>query len=125
MERDLQHSLRSIDGLKPRNVDRVRVDFDAYLTFDKAPELPVFIRDLSSQGFQCRCSERLAIGSSVTLRIPDIGQFSATVAWQLGVQAGARFDTPLPLPTVLSIVLAVVQEEPEVPEAGSPAGDAE
>jgi hypothetical protein len=97
--------------LKPRAVDRLRIDFPALLRFDKNPELPVFIQDFSSCGFRCESSSQLAIGSRVVLRIPKLGQFSATIAWQLGALAGARFDSPLSLPTMLSIVLAVIQEQ--------------
>jgi len=101
----------SFDSLKPRTVDRLRIDFHAFLRFEKNPELAVYIHDFSTSGFRCQSSEQLAIGSRVILRIPKLGQFSATVAWQLGAQAGARFDTPLPLQTMLSIVLAVVKEQ--------------
>lgn len=95
--------------LRPRTAERIRVDFDAFVRFDRFPELPVYIEDFSSSGFRCRCTERLRIGSRVILRIPQVGQFPATIAWQIGLYAGARFDTPLPLQTVMAIVLAVME----------------
>jgi hypothetical protein len=112
----VRHNQASFDALKPRTVDRLRVDFHAFLRFEKNPELAVYIQDFSTSGFRCQSNQQLAIGSRVILRIPKLGQFSATIAWQLGTQAGARFDTPLSLTTMLSIVLAVVQEQ-------SPAND--
>ena len=107
------------DKFRPRNADRVRVDLNAFLTFDGSPEVPVYVRDLSSCGFCCRSPELLAIGTPVTLRIPDLGQFSGTIVWQLGADAGACFDSPLPLSTVLSIVLAVVKDHLDEDEPGS------
>ena len=107
----MRHNHASFDALKPRTVDRLRVDFHAFLRFEQNPELAVYIQDFSTCGFRCQSNQQLTIGSRVVLRIPKLGQFSATVAWQLGTQAGARFDTPLALPTMLSIVLAVVQEQ--------------
>ena len=101
--------------LRPRAAERVRVDLDAFLAFDNAPEVQVFVRDLSSHGFRCRCAEQLMIGSPAILHIPDVGRFPATIAWQLGMQAGVRFDAPLPLQTVLSVVLAVVKDALEAP----------
>jgi hypothetical protein len=106
----VSHYEDSLGGLRPRAVDRLRIDFDAFLRFEKNPELPVFIHDFSTSGFRCESAQQLTIGSRVVLRIPKLGQFSATIAWQLGRHAGARFDSPLSLPTMLSIVLAVVQD---------------
>jgi hypothetical protein len=114
----VQYGQIKVDELTPRAADRVRVDLNALLAFDTSPEVEVYIRNLSCCGFCCSSSERLAIGSPVTLRIPELGQFPATIMWQLGADAGARFVTPLPLSTVLSIVLAVVKEQLEKHEPG-------
>lgn len=116
----MDRSKDQIEDLKPRAAGRVCVGFDALLRFDGRPELPVFILDFSSRGFQCRCSERLRIGSQVILHVPTLGQFSATIAWQLGVNAGARFDSPLPLDTLVSILVAVVQTEPQELQPDAP-----
>lgn len=112
----MRHHQASFDPLKPRTVDRLRIDFDAFLRFEKNPEVAVYIQDFSTRGFRCQSNQKLAIGSRVILRLPRLGQFSATIAWQLGGQAGARFDTPLSMSTMLSIVLAVVKDQ-------SPAND--
>jgi len=111
----VQHTPIRTEHLRPRAAERVRVDLDALLAFEDAPEVPVFVRDLSSHGFRCRCAEQLMIGSPVILHIPGVGQFPASIAWQLGAQAGVQFDSPLPLQTVLSVVLAVVKDALEAP----------
>lgn len=108
-----------MEEFTPRAADRVRIDLDAFLAFDSSPEIKVFVRDLSSCGFCCQASGLLAIGSPVTLRIPGLGQFPATIAWQLGGDAGAKFVSPLPMSTVLSIVLAVVKDQLDSDGQGS------
>jgi hypothetical protein len=100
----------------PRAGDRLRVDFDAFLTPGGGQEVPIIVRDFSSHGFRFACSEPLPIGSEVSLRTLDFGPFSATIAWQLGVNAGARFAVPLSMHTVMSIILAVMQLQ--VPNKG-------
>jgi hypothetical protein len=97
--------------MKQRAADRVRLDLSAFLTIGNAAEVSVVISDFSSCGFSCRCAEPLAIGSAITLHIPDLGRFRATVVWQLGTKAGAQFEAPLPVATVLSVGLAVAHEQ--------------
>lgn len=105
MERPVQHLPRHMSGMKERAVDRLDVELNGLLRFQHNPELPVRITNLSSRGFRCRATATLDIGSTIILRLPGLGQYSATVAWQLGREAGARFDAPLPLSTVMKIVL--------------------
>jgi hypothetical protein len=94
-----------------RKADRVRVDFEAFLTFESKLERPVVITDFSPSGFSCRSAEHLEIGSHIILQIPAMGQFLATIVWQLGDNAGARFDPPLPVSCVMSIILATVHKQ--------------
>ena len=107
----MQYDRNSIDQFKVRKSDRVRVDFEAFLTFESKLEHPVVITDFSTSGFSCRSTEPLAIGSHVMLQIPAMGQFMAKIVWQLGDNAGARFDPPLPVSCVMSIILAAVHQQ--------------
>jgi len=104
--------------LKLREADRVHVDLSAFLTLESSLELPVVVTDLSTCGFSCRADERLTIGSRVMLQVPNLGEFLATIIWQLGDNAGARFEPPLPVTRVMSIILTAVQEQRSIQEAG-------
>jgi hypothetical protein len=107
----MQYDRSKFDQFKVRKADRVRVDFEAFLTFENKLERPVVITDFSTSGFSCRSTEPLAIGSHVMLQIPTMGQFTAKIVWQLGDNAGAHFDPPLPVSCVMSIILAAVHQQ--------------
>lgn len=92
------------ERLHPRDAERLDIRLDAELRCPDWPELPIVLVDISPVGFRCTAEIVLEIGCRVVLRIPRLGQFPATIAWQLGREAGARFDSPLAKQIVFSLM---------------------
>ena len=58
-------------------------------------ELPVEVKDLSSNGFRLQAGEPLVAGEMVQLRVPRYGAFPAQILWVEGDEAGGQFLEPV------------------------------
>lgn len=83
--------------MKPRRSKRVPVDGSASLRPQNWYDIEVKVRDVSTAGFMAECSDRVQIGSYVSLDVPGIGPVHAQVRWQLGNRMGGMFLDPISL----------------------------
>lgn len=60
-------------------------------------ELPVEVRNVSSEGFMGRALHDLRSGTSLGLEIPNFGIVRATIRWSDDGKLGAFFEAPLDL----------------------------
>lgn len=90
---------------KDRREDRDRVAMPGRLRRNVTCRTEVGVIDLSAHG--CRIDtggSALAIGSSVFVRLDELGALRATVRWQEDRIAGLEFDSPLYAPVVDHLV---------------------
>jgi hypothetical protein len=59
------------------------------------PEVFVEVCDLSAGGCRITTDSKLTIGSNVVIAMPGLGFAYASVAWQIGGQAGLEFEAPV------------------------------
>jgi hypothetical protein len=78
-----------------RVADRLAVDCPAYLRQPRSIDRPVMLRNVSSAGFKCHFPYPIEEQAEVTLIIPGVGVFPATVCWKLGIAIGGSFHQEL------------------------------
>jgi hypothetical protein len=83
------------------------------LRSDNWYNVEVKVRDVSQAGFMAECSERIQIGSTVSLDVPGIGPVHAQVRWQIGGRMGGLFLDPISL--TQCEWTAIKAEPPKVP----------
>ena len=84
-------------ALRPRRVERLKVDGTASLHQQNWYDIEVTMKDVSSCGFKAECLEPVRIGSYVSLDVPGIGPVQAQVRWQIGRKMGGMFLDPISL----------------------------
>lgn len=82
---------------RERRVERTKVSAIAQLRPAARYSVEVRIRDVSQCGFMAECREPIAIGSTVALDVPGIGEVQAQVRWQIGGRIGGMFLDPISL----------------------------
>ena len=80
-----------IDGWVKRN-DRRRVDMASTVCRDDGSTVDVRISDISHDGCQIEAGTAFAIGETVILDLPRLGEVKAQIRWtSLDGKSGARF----------------------------------
>ncbi|HEX5183392.1 MAG TPA: hypothetical protein VFW19_09610 [Allosphingosinicella sp.] len=82
---------------KPRRAPRRCVEGSAELSHACRYKVEVKVHDVSTAGFMAECTDRIRIGSHVSLDVPGIGPVRAQVRWQLGGRMGGMFLDPISL----------------------------
>jgi hypothetical protein len=82
---------------KQRRSARRRVEGSAELRHNGWYKIEVKVHDVSTAGFMAECTDRVRIGSNVSLDVPGIGPVRAQVRWQLGGRMGGMFLDPISL----------------------------
>lgn len=70
---------------------RASVDIDAVIRPESGAGVEARVLNLSWHGFFAECSAPLAIGATVTVSAPALGELEAQVRWALGNRIGAHF----------------------------------
>lgn len=73
------------------------------------------MRNISQGGFGAECSQPLADGDELTLRLGRIGYASARVVWQKGGIVGCAFLREV---TAAEVALALATAAPAIPASG-------
>ena len=87
-----------------RKVMPYPVVIDACLRSSAAGSIKVQLTDISETGCQCKKLARLAVGSYLTLVMPNLAPFGATVVWVADEQIGLQFNTKLHISVVDHVV---------------------
>jgi hypothetical protein len=88
--------------------ERRRVSVAGILSRHDAPDQPIIVKDLSSEGFAAICEEKVAIGTRFWLQFPGQHDLPAEVKWRRGKFIGCEFEHGLSVRTVLAILASAV-----------------
>ena len=67
----------------------------------------LLIVNISARGLMARCETALAVGDTLRVHLPVIGQIAAEIRWSLGGRVGLQLDRIIPLSEYYA-VLAVM-----------------
>jgi hypothetical protein len=66
--------------------------------------------NISASGFMVRTETEIAIGQTLSIRLPVIGEVKADVRWSLGGRVGCQFTRMIDLASYLELLAALMKE---------------
>lgn len=84
-----------------------------YRTRAGAPALgnfPVQVVNISANGFMARTETELAVGQTLTIRLPVVGEVKAEVRWSLGGRVGCQFVRMIELASYLELLGTLLKD---------------
>lgn len=84
-----------------------------YRTRASAPGLGSFsaqVVNISANGFMARTETEVAIGQTLSIRLPVIGEVKAEVRWSLGGRIGCQFVRMIDLASYLELLGTLLKE---------------
>jgi hypothetical protein len=88
--------------------ERRRLTLQAVIARHDAPDLPIMVRNLSTEGFAASSEAAMAPGTRFWLQLPGQPELAAEVKWRRGGFIGCEFERGLSVRTVLAILSAAV-----------------
>jgi len=71
---------------------------------------PAQVVNISANGFMARTEQELAVGQSLTIRLPVVGEVKAEVRWSLGGRVGCQFTRMVDLASYLELLATLMKE---------------
>jgi hypothetical protein len=71
---------------------------------------PAQVVNISANGFMARTETELAVGQSLSIRLPVIGEMKAEVRWSLGGRIGCQFARMIELASYLELLGVLLKE---------------
>jgi hypothetical protein len=71
---------------------------------------PAQVVNISANGFMARTETELAVGQSLTIRLPVVGEMKAEVRWSLGGRIGCQFARMIELASYLELLGVLLKE---------------
>lgn len=77
---------------------RIDTRYEGMLTDSDGGKLKVVVTDISRSGCRLQLDGSLRVGEKVELEVSRYGNYTATIRWVLGNEAGAEFVDGVKLP---------------------------
>jgi hypothetical protein len=71
---------------------------------------PIQVVNISANGFMARTETELAVGQSLTIRLPVVGEMKAEVRWALGGRVGCQFARMIELAFYLELLGTLLKD---------------
>ena len=93
-----------------RQSERDEVFYRTRVNVPGGGSFPAQVVNISANGFMARTETDLAVGQTVTIRLPVIGEVKADVRWSLGGRVGCQFAHMLELAAYLELLAALARD---------------
>jgi hypothetical protein len=102
-------------GVDRRAVVRRRLVFESVLTATR-PQSKIVVFDLSEAGLMLHCPEKLDVGETFTVELPEAGAVEARVMWKRNTLHGCAFLSPVSRAMISAVLLKARCERHHEPE---------
>ncbi|MFD1612053.1 PilZ domain-containing protein [Sphingomonas tabacisoli] len=93
-----------------RQSERDEVFYRTRATAAGRGSFAVQVVNISANGFMIRADIDVAIGDSIMIRLPVVGEIRAEVRWSLGGRVGCQFVRMIGLAPYLELLAALLKE---------------
>lgn len=100
------------DGQERRGRERRKLTFESVLSGSRPPS-KVVVLDLSEAGLMLHAEERLAIGETFEVLLPEAGVVEAEVVWKRSTLYGCKFLSPVSRAMISAVLLKAGQAPSE------------
>lgn len=83
------------DGIRVRTAERFAVHVPVRLKPEGSRVITVCVGDVSTTGLMAHIDEPIALGCTVCIAMPGMGDVEARVRWTVGARVGVRFAEPI------------------------------
>jgi hypothetical protein len=93
-----------------RQSERDEVFYRTRATIAGLGSFPAQVVNISANGFMARAETEVAIGQTLSIRLPVVGEVKAEVRWSLGGRIGCQFARMIDLASYLELLATLMKE---------------